>query len=149
MARKKITPIAEDIVIELLKDLVPEGGGIGTNRGAVEHEYITLAELEEAGPLKSNDYILVHREGGFLYYDRVTDIVNLTISVFTKDERRSQELMIKITDRMVESVEEDVLGFPYDFCEILSGPELQTTWTMDDRVVEKVFQIHIRPKWED
>ena len=100
MARKKITPIAEDIVIELLKDLVPEGGGIGTNRGAVMHEYETLMELEEVGPLESNDFILVHREGGFLYYDRVTDIVNLTISVFTKDERRSQELMIKITDRM-------------------------------------------------
>ena len=149
MARKKITPIAEDIVIELLKDLVPEGGGIGTNRGAVMHEYETLMELEEVGPLESNDFILVQRQGGFLYYDPVTEIVNLTISVFTKDERRSQELMIKITDRMVESVEEDVLGFPYDFCEILSGPELQTTWTMDDRVVEKVFQIHIRPKWED
>ncbi len=51
---------------------------------------------------------------------------------------------------MVESVEEDVLGFPM----ILRNPQRipeSNNLTMDDRVVEKVFQIHIRPngrtKW--
>lgn len=145
---KRIDPIAEDIVIELLKGLVPEGN-IGTSRVTAVKDYDSLEELEDAVPIESMDFILVHRDGGFLYYDRVTDIANLTISVFTKEERRSQELMSKITRVMVDSVETEVLGFPYDFCEILSGPELQTTWTMDDRVVEKVFQIHIRPKWKE
>lgn len=141
-------PDIERIAAEILDGIVGDDQiGVKLIDSADEffREYVeTGGNLPQISDL---DYILLRRTGGYLDQSTWTDIANLDVMVFTKTRSRGQKIMGEVTKRLLRAELNGFLGFHVDFVQVLNGPNPDGPQTMDDNVIEKAFEIHVRVKW--
>lgn len=141
-------PDVERIVEEILKDLV-KPGQIGPLKVETFDIYMDL--LNEDSPeldLSDFDFIQINRRLGYLT-DSFTDIAGLDVQVWSKTRSRAVELMNAVTKRLIAAETQTYLGFDVDYVELLSGPDTNRLEMMEETMLDKSFEIHIRVKWKD
>ncbi|MDD2325908.1 MAG: hypothetical protein PHW63_07920 [Alphaproteobacteria bacterium] len=140
-------PDIERIVADIIGDLVrPEQIGVDKTEPYGKFNYID--ENGEVSALEAHDFIVLSREGGYLDQDSFTDIIGLDVECWGKTRSRAISLSNEVTKRILRAETMTHLGFVIDYVEILRGPEEDKgKILLDDRVVLKAFEIHIRVKW--
>ena len=140
-------PDIERIVADIIGDLVrPEQIGVDKTEPYGKFNYID--ENGEVSGLEAHDFIVLSREGGYLDQDSFTDIIGLDVECWGKTRSRAISLSNEVTKRILRAETMTHLGFVIDYVEILRGPEEDKgKILLDDRVVLKAFEIHIRVKW--
>lgn len=140
-------PDIERIVADIIGDLVrPEQIGVDKTEPYGKFNYID--ENGEVSALEAHDFIVLSREGGYLDQDSFTDIIGLEVECWGKTRSRAINLSNEVTKRILRAETMTHLGFVIDYVEILRGPEEDKgKILLDDRVVLKAFEIHIRVKW--
>lgn len=140
-------PDIERIVADIIGDLVrPEQIGVDKTEPYGKFNYID--ENGEVSALEAHDFIVLSREGGYLDQDSFTDIIGLEVECWGKTRSRAISLSNEVTKRILRAETMTHLGFVIDYVEILRGPEEDKgKILLDDRVVLKAFEIHIRVKW--
>lgn len=140
-------PDIERIVADIVGDLVrPEQIGVDKTEPYGKFNYID--ENGEVSALEAHDFIVLSREGGYLDQDSFTDIIGLEVECWGKTRSRAINLSNEVTKRILRAETMTHLGFVIDYVEILRGPEEDKgKILLDDRVVLKAFEIHIRVKW--
>ena len=138
-------PRVTDIAEKVLDGLVPEGQ-IGTARAPVYDLYQDMDVYEQVDE-SDFDFILLKRRLGYLDQNSFTDIAGLEVQTFAKTVDRAEDLMEAVTKRLLEAEYTTVDGFQIDYVEILNGPEEGYPEVMDDRMVEKNFELQIRVRW--
>lgn len=140
-------PDIERIVAHIVGDLVrPEQIGVDKTEPYGKFNYID--ENGEVSALEAHDFIVLSREGGYLDQDSFTDIIGLEVECWGKTRSRAISLSNEVTKRILRAETMTHLGFVIDYVEILRGPEEDKgKILLDDRVVLKAFEIHIRVKW--
>lgn len=140
-------PDIERIVADIVGDLVrPEQIGVDKTEPYGKFNYID--ENGEVSALEAHDFIVLSREGGYLDQDSFTDIIGLDVECWGKTRSRAISLSNEVTKRILRAETMTHLGFVIDYVEILRGPEEDKgKILLDDRVVLKAFEIHIRVKW--
>lgn len=140
-------PDIERIVADIIGDLVrPEQIGVDKTEPYGKFNYID--ENGEVSALEAHDFIVLSREGGYLDQDSFTDIIGLDVECWGKTRSRAINLSNEVTKRILRAETMTHLGFVIDYVEILRGPEEDKgKILLDDRVVLKAFEIHIRVKW--
>lgn len=140
-------PDIERIVADIVGDLVrPEQIGVDKTEPYGKFNYID--ENGEVSALEAHDFIVLSREGGYLDQDSFTDIIGLEVECWGKTRSRAISLSNEVTKRILRAETMTHLGFVIDYVEILRGPEEDKgKILLDDRVVLKAFEIHIRVKW--
>lgn len=157
-----LTPDMEAIVKKILSGIVPDEK-IGTTRNEIapifsdygEGPYDALEEVDNYD-ISEFDYIQVRRMLGY-FSDSLTDMSGIEITTFSKDAQRAHYLMSQASKRIVaaegecfyaRSMESDEeVEWLIDFIEVLNGPTENYPKVLDDRSVEKNFEIHVRVKW--
>lgn len=140
-------PDVERIVADIVGDLVkPDQIGVDKVEGYDKFNYIN--KNGEVSSLEAHDFIVLSREGGYLDQESFTDIIGLDVQCWGKTRSRAIYLSNEVTKRLLRAETMTHLGFVIDYVEILRGPEEdKQKLVMDDRVVLKAFEIHIRVKW--
>lgn len=140
-------PDIERIVADIIGDLVrPEQVGVDKTEPYGKFNYID--ENGEISALEAHDFIVLSREGGYLDQESFTDIIGLEVECWGKTRSRAIHLSNEVTKRILRAETMTHLGFVIDYVEILRGPEEDKgKILLDDRVVLKAFEIHIRVKW--
>ena len=157
-----LTPDMEAIVEKVLSGVVPDER-IGTTRNEIAPIYNDYGHgpydaLEEVDnyDISEFDYIQVRRMLGY-FSDSLTDMSGIEITTYAKDAQRAHYLMSEaskrilaaegecVTARSMESEEE--VEWLIDFVEVLNGPTENYQKVLDDRSVEKNFEIHVRVRW--
>lgn len=140
-------PDIERIVADIIGDLVrPEQIGVDKTEPYGKFNYVDANG--EISMLEAHDFIVLSREGGYLDQDSFTDIIGLEVECWGKTRSRAIYLSNEVTKRILRAETMTHLGFVIDYVEILRGPEEDKgKILLDDRVVLKAFEIHIRVKW--
>lgn len=109
--------------------------------------YAYEAEWEEEGyDLEDSSFIVVRRRAGYLT-DSFTDISGVEVQVWAKTRPEADRLMNEVTKRILAAEGNTFDNFLVDFAVVLNGPEEQYPPTMDDRSIEKSFELHVRVNW--
>lgn len=157
-----LTPDMEAIVKEILSGIVPDEK-IGTTRNEIApiysdygHGGYDASEEVDNYDISEFDYIQVRRMLGY-FSDSLTDMSGVEVRTYSKDAQRANYLMSQASKRILAAEGENVLArsmesdeeveWLIDFVEVLNGPTENYPKVLDDRSVEKNFEIHVRVKW--
>lgn len=138
-------PIVEEIVASVLKGIVPEDK-IGVNHVETFERFADLSQTNYYLEESDFDFILLKRRSGYLT-DAFTDIAGVDITCFAVDRNRALKLSNEVTKRLFDAETNTFDGWTIDFVQVLSGPEEDIPLYLEDRVIKKTFEIHIRVKW--
>lgn len=135
------------IVAEIIKDVVDidrVGVRLVDTADEFNREYTSF---KQGYTVPEQHYVMLRRLNGYIDNNTFTDISGLEVTVFTKTRSECVKLMSEITKAIMRSETQSYLGFNIDFVAVLNGPNPDPLQTMDDNVLQKSFEFHIRVKW--
>lgn len=139
-------PVVDTLVGKhILKGILPDDR-IGNVRIMDTHGYEEMWEQEGYDP-EDSSFIVVRRRAGYLTDTSYTDISGIEVQVWAKTRPEADRLMSEVTKRLLAAEGNTFDGFLVDFVVVLNGPEEQYPPMMDDRSLEKAFEMHIRVRW--